>query len=257
MNCATMADEGRERTRDALLGGRVLLHQRARGHRAGTDAVLLAASLVARPGETIVDLGAGTGAVGLMAAARSPTARVVFVERDPELAELCRLNVIANDCAGRALVLRADILAGPVIGHAGVDAVLTNPPFFEAADAPASPEPARAQAHVMARGGLALWIGAALRMLRPRGRLALIQRADKLGPCLDALADKAGSVAIRAIHPRADAEAARVIVTAVKGGRGALRILPPLVLHGPDGRFDARAEAIHRGEGLLAEDATP
>lgn len=252
-----MADAGETRTQDALLGGRVRLLQRARGHRAGTDAVLLAASLAARPGEMVVDLGAGTGAVGLMVAAQAPGARVVFVEKDPELADLCRLNVLANHIGDRALVVRADILAGPVIAHAGVDAVLTNPPFFEAADAPASPEPARAQAHVMARGGLALWIGAALRMLRPRGRLALIQRADKLAACLEALAGKAGSVTIRAVHPKAGAEAARVIVTAVKGGRGALRILPPLVLHGPDGRFTAWSEAIHRGESGLTEDRTP
>lgn len=249
-----MADAETGTTQDSLLAGRVRLLQRARGHRAGTDAVLLAASLSPRAGETVVDLGAATGAVGLMLAAHAPGARIVFIERDAELTTLCRANVHANGCGDRALVVRADILAGPVIDHAGVDCVVTNPPFFEALEAPASPEPARASAHVLPGGGLALWIGAGLRMLRPRGRLAMIQRADKLAACLDALAGKAGSVAIRAVHPRADAEATRVLVTAVKGGRAALRILAPLVLHGPDGRFTPEAEALHRGERMLEGD---
>lgn len=242
------APAGAPYTQDALLGGRVRLLQRARGHRAGTDAVLLAASLAPRGDETVVDLGAGSGAVGLMAAALGPLRRVVMIERDAELVDLCRLNAISNGWAARTLAVRADILAGPAIGHARVDAVFTNPPFFEEDEAPASPEPARASAHVMPAGGMAGWIGAALRMLRPRGRLALIQRADRLESCLAALAGRAGSIEIRPVHPRAQAEASRIVLTAVKGGRGPLRILAPLVLHGPDGRFTAEAEALHRGE---------
>ena len=50
---------------DAFLGGRIRLRQPRRGHRAGTDAVLLAALAAPREGETVYDLGAGVGAVGL------------------------------------------------------------------------------------------------------------------------------------------------------------------------------------------------
>jgi tRNA1(Val) A37 N6-methylase TrmN6 len=234
-------------TSDTLLDGRIRLRQRRRGHRAGTDAVLLAATLSARAGETVVDVGAGTGAVGLIAASRMPDARLLLVERDAELASLCALNIAENGMAGRALAVCADVLGGPFIAHASVDLVLTNPPFFEDGDAPASPTAGRASAHVMREGGLALWLAACLRMLRPRGRLALIQRADKLDACLRHLAPMAGSIMLRPVHPRAGADASRVIVTAVKGGRAPLRIAPPLILHGDDGRFTDEAEALHRG----------
>jgi tRNA1(Val) A37 N6-methylase TrmN6 len=234
-------------TSDTLLDGVITLRQRRRGHRAGTDAVLLAASVTARAGETIVDMGAGTGAVGLIAASRTPDAWLVLVERDPELASLCARNVAENGMAGRALAVCADALGGPFVAHASVDLVLTNPPFFEEGDAPASPTIGRASAHVMREGGLALWLAACLRMLRPRGPLALIQRADKLDACLRHLAPMAGSIVVRPVHPRAGADASRVIVTAVKGGRAALRIAAPLILHGEDGRFTQAAEALHRG----------
>src|SRR3954465_6852438 len=77
---------------DALLGGRVRLRQLTRGHRAGSDAVLLAAAVAPRAGETVADVGAGGGAVGLMVAARVPEAAVAFVENDPALLDLCPLN---------------------------------------------------------------------------------------------------------------------------------------------------------------------
>lgn len=232
---------------DTLLDGRISLRQRRRGHRAGTDAVLLAAAMTPGAGETIADLGAGTGAVGLIAASRAPDARLLLVERDPELARLCGLNIAENGMGRRALAICADVLAGPFFAHASVDLVLTNPPFFEEGDAPMSPTAGRASAHTMREGGLALWIAACLRMLRPRGRLALIQRADKLDACLHCLAPLAGSLSLRPVHPRAGDDATRVIVTGIKGGRAPLRIAAPLILHGDDGRFTHAAEALHRG----------
>ena len=59
-----------ETTDDTLLNGKVALRQPARGHRAGTDAVLLAAASGIASGDRVLDIGAATGAVGLMAATR-------------------------------------------------------------------------------------------------------------------------------------------------------------------------------------------
>lgn len=242
-------------TQDTLLDGRVRLVQRARGHRAGTDAVLLAAALRPSPGARIADFGAGSGAVGLMAAQRAGGACLYLVERDRELADLCRLNALANGLAPTTLTICADLLLGPVLDHASMDCIYTNPPFFERDEAPASPEPARSDAHVMPRGGQGAWLAAAIRALRPRGCLALIQRADRLGPCLSALAAGTGAISVTPIHPRIDAPASRILVTAVKGARAPLQLRPPLILHGPEGGFTEQAEAIHRGVADLGGDA--
>src|SRR3712207_2115145 len=107
-----------EITQDLLLGGRVRLAQPAKGHRAGTDAVLLAAAVPVRAGEVVVDVGAATGAVGLMVAAREKNARFVFVERDPDLAELCRRNCRDNDVPGH--VAEADVLDRASLHAAGL-----------------------------------------------------------------------------------------------------------------------------------------
>lgn len=188
---------------DALLGGAVRLLQVRRGHRAGTDAVLLAGLCGARPGDRVVDLGAASGAVGLMVAARVAIGRLTFVDRDPALVDLCRRNAALNGLADRSDAVVADALAAlrpEEVAAGAADLVVTNPPY-EDADAPASPDPGRRAAHHMLQGGLPAWIAFAASLLRHRGRLALIHRADALAGCLDALASRFGSVAIIPIHP--------------------------------------------------------
>ena len=69
---------------------------------------------------------------------------------------------------------------------------------------------------------------------------------------LVACAGRIRGVGIRPVLPREGEDAVRILLAGTKGSRAPLRIAPPLVLHGPDGCFTAEAEAIHRGEALVA-----
>lgn len=241
-------------TDDLLLAGRVRLAQPAKGHRAGTDAVLLAASAPLRPGDVVMDVGAATGAVGLMAAARERDGRYVFLERDPDLAELCRRNCRDNGVQGQVAV--ADLLDKASRLAAGLapesaDIVLTNPPFLEEGRSRLSPDKGRAAAHALPAGGLEAWLKACMGLLKPKGRLVMVHRADRLGECLGILRDRLGGMELRFVHPQADQAAIRLLLSGIRGSRAPLSILPPLILNGPDGRFTPLAEALHRGEASL------
>lgn len=239
-----MPDE--EVTEDRLLGGAVRLLQPRRGHRAGTDAVLLAALARIEPGDRVVDFGAATGAVGLMAIHRQPSASVILLEKEADLAALARHNVELNGLLEQVRVVESDVFGhGGELDPGSADVVLTNPPFFEGSAYRSSPDPGRRVAHVMAGGGLAEWLQSAAKLLRARGRLCLIHRADALPLCLGALAERFGSVELRPIHAREGEPATRILVAAVKGGRAPFRLLPPLVVHAPDGTFTLEAAALH------------
>lgn len=230
-----MSEAVADLTEDAFLGGRLLLRQKRSGHRAGHDAILLAAATQARAGDRVVDLGAGIGAAGLALARRVPGVRLRLVEIDPELAELARANAAANGIDAEAIVL--DVTAGAQafaahgLGADSVDHVMMNPPFNDPARHRGSPDQARQIAHVAREDTLPAWVHAARRMLRSSGVLTLIWRADGIAEVLAALSRGFGSLAILPVHGEAARPAIRVLVRAVKGGKAPMRLLPSLMLN--------------------------
>src|SRR3984893_18325033 len=81
-NCGPMTEPAGEFTEDAFLGGRLRLRQPKSGHRAGHDAMRLAAATAVRPGDRVVDFGAGVGAAGLALATRISGIRITLIEID-------------------------------------------------------------------------------------------------------------------------------------------------------------------------------
>ncbi len=244
---------------DPWLGGRLILAQPRRGHRVGTDAVLLAAALDLAQGR-VVDLGAGVGAVGLAIVSRSERASCDLVEIDPAIAALAQGNAARNGLGARAQVVAVDVFDRAALGAAGLgaesaDAVVTNPPFFEAGAVrlPADAGAARARVFGAAAGEapLVAWIRAGLALLKPGGRFAMIHRPDALPTILIGVEGRLGALALMPLHSRAGHAAHRLLVSGVKGSRAPLRIAPGLVLHEADGRLTTEAEAIHRGERLI------
>src|SRR3984885_571046 len=230
-----MSEPCGEFTEDAFLGGRLRLRQPRSGHRAGHDAVLLAAATAAQPGDRVVDFGAGVGAAGLAVARRVGGINLVLVEIDAGLAGLARGNAAANAIAADVVVLdvtsAADAFAAAGLFPDSVDVVLMNPPFNDSVRHRASPDPARKIAHVAASATLESWIHAGRRILKSGGVLTLIWRADGLAEVLAALDRGFGSLAILPVHGDATAPAIRVLIRAIKGGKAPTRLHAGLLLN--------------------------
>jgi len=162
-------DKALDVTEDAFLGGGLHLRQLKSGHRAGHDAMLLAAATPARPGDRVADLGAGVGAAGLAVARRVGDIDLVLVEVDPDLAGLARANADANALAAEVIVLdveaAADAYSAVNLHPDSVDVVLMNPPFNDSVRHRVSPDRARGIAHVATSTTLSNWSHAARRIL--------------------------------------------------------------------------------------------
>jgi tRNA1(Val) A37 N6-methylase TrmN6 len=241
---------------DRLLGGRLRLLQPMKGHRAGSDAVLLAAAIPELGAGPLADFGAGVGTVGLAVALRQLALNVFLVERDPEIAALAARNVELNDLTGRVRAMVGAIgernadFARDGLAANSMAWVAMNPPFFESGEVRESPVANRRAAHVAGQS-LAAWLKEARRVLKPGGGVSIIHRAEALGLILASLDTGFGAIEIRPIHGQAERPAIRVIVSARLGSRKPAALLPALVLNGVDGRFTAFSEALHRGEAVL------
>lgn len=252
------------RTVDAFHRGRFQVVQPlGTGHRAGLDAMLLAACVPDGFAGVLADLGAGCGAAGLAVLSRCPDAQALLVENAPEMAALARdsLALPGNEALRpRAQVIEADVrLEGGRRRDAGLadhsaDQIIMNPPFNAPGDR-ASPDRLKRAAHVGAEGDLVAWVRTAAAMARPAGRLALILRAEAVGEAMTALSGRFGGLEARFVHPRADAPAIRCLLRGRKGSRARLKVLPPLILHEDGtGRLAADADSAINGTQVLFPD---
>lgn len=216
-------------TRDAFLGGLLHLWQPRRGYRAGVDPVLLAATIPAFPGQSVLELGCGVGAAMLCLGARVSGLDLVGVEREERYAALAARNGVGVACAFE--VVCADISALPLtLRQRQFDHVLINPPYWQRGASVAARDAMR-EAALGEQTPLALWIATGAKRLVPKGLLHVIHRAERLPDLLAALPADMGSIEVLPITARTGRAAERVILRARKSGRADFRLHAPLVLH--------------------------
>ncbi len=216
-------------SRDAFLGGLVHIWQPRRGYRAGIDPVLLAASVPAVAGQSVLELGCGVGVASLCLSARVPELQLHGVEIQGEYAALARRNWLENTAP--FTVTEADLRALPdVLRMQSFDHVIMNPPYFDRADGTGSDDPGRD----IALGGdtaLADWLEVSARRLGPKGVLTMIQRIDRLPEVLAGLQGRLGSQIVLPLAARDGVAAELFILQARKSGRAPFRFAPQLMLH--------------------------
>jgi tRNA1(Val) A37 N6-methylase TrmN6 len=242
-----------ETTEDALLGGRVRLIQPRGGYRVAIDPVLLAASIEAAPGDRILDVGAGVGAVGLCLVARLGDVFVQGVEVQPELATLAARNAQENGWLDYMSTVQHDIesaLMEPLVAERlqpeTYDQVVSNPPYLRANTSNRPLDRIKAVATVESTASLDEWIPYCLHRLRPGGALTLVHRPSRLAEILALLSGRAGEVVVFPLWPGPGKPANRIIVRARKGSDAPLRIAPGLLLHDGADKYTPQAEAILR-----------
>lgn len=219
-------------TENAFLGGKIMIRQPLNGYRAGVDPVLLAASVPAVSGQTVLELGCGVGTASLCLGNRVPGLIITGIECQSEYADLAQQNVDLN--GQNMTVVVADIEALPLdVRQCRYDHVIVNPPYFDRKSSTAAQDAGRETA-LGEVTTLAAWVDIAARRLAPKGFASFIHRAERLPELLDFVSQRLGSIQVLPLIPREGRDANLVIVRARKGGRAGFRLHSGLVLHEGD-----------------------
>jgi tRNA1Val (adenine37-N6)-methyltransferase len=230
-------------TLDSILD--IKVHQHREGYRFSMDAVLLYDFVSLKRVERIADLGAGSGVVGLLLARRYADSSVTLVELQESLYKLARKNVRINGLSDRVEVLKADIRSLPA-KLKGFDLAISNPPFRKPGTGRLSPGEERA----LARHELALTlkelVSAASGILKHGGRFSIIYHPARLLELVEELkAVRLEPKRFRFVHGNIKSEAKMVLLEAVKGGRGGMKIEKPLFVYNEDGSYTDEVARIY------------
>ncbi|MDH4161561.1 MAG: methyltransferase [Nitrospirota bacterium] len=235
-------------TRDSIaMRGAGIVHvaQPSTGHRFTLDSILLADFCRVKPGERVLEPGAGTGIISLLLAKKHARSFFFPVEVQDDLHSLCIRNYMINEL-GNVDPLHRDIrrLSRPVdFGH--VDVLVTNPPYLRSGTGRSSPDTGRKISRQDMLARIEFWFDLG-KHLKQGGRYNIVFPASRLAELM-ALMRKRRLEPKRArlVHPYQDKPAALVLLEAVKEGGTGVEMLPPLVVHEPGGAYSREMKDIY------------
>lgn len=199
-----------------------------------TDAVFLAAFSTLSTRSRVLELGAGTGAVSLLLAARGADS-IVGVDCNSVVTELFRQSIAENKLSERITALLGDVRRAGAWAHAeAFDLVVANPPYRTGGK--------RRQVGTNAchevTGSLEDFFRAAAFAVKYRGRFALVQLPERFTECLSlAAACNLELKRLRWLHADANKTAWAFLAEFVKGGSPGLTVESPLFMYNADGTY--------------------
>jgi tRNA1Val (adenine37-N6)-methyltransferase len=218
------------------MNGRLRLIQSRNGYRFSIDAIFLSGFVTAREEDVVVDLGTGCGIIPLILLTKR-TINIAFgLEIQDELAVQAARNARLNGFEARMKVVMGDLKRLPFHENSA-DVVICNPPYRKITSGRLNPDLRKAIARHEVLASLDDILGAANRLLRPKGRFATIYPCARLADILCRLSRfNLEAKRLQIIYPSLQSEAKLALIEACSGGRRGLVIEPPLVGQG-DGAF--------------------
>ena len=211
------------------------------GYAYGTDAVLLASFVRAKPSERAVDLCAGSGIIAVLVNGRTG-AHVTAVEIDPELSELTR-RTAAENAQQNVEAVSCDIADAPaLLGCGRFDLCVSNPPYY------ADGESGDIATHQIACDIFAISRAAAA-LLRNGGRFFICYPAGKLAEAVYAIKSNGlEPKRLRLVKSTPAKEPYLLLMEAKKGGGTGLIIEDELVLRDCEGKDTKELKRIYHIE---------
>ena len=223
--------------RNDKINDNLTLLQDENGFAFGTDALLLSAYLPTLPNGRALELGAGNGAVSLLAANRKKFKTVFAVEIQEASACLARQNAEQNGLSDRVIVIQKDLrcLHGEV-ENGTLDCAFSNPPYMKAGEGKKCADTARQLARHEENGTILDFCRAAAKLVKFGGSFVTVYRPDRLDALFDALR-QSGFAPKRMTMVYRDTEhiPSLVLTEAKRGGKEGLYCTPPLLLVEKDG----------------------
>lgn len=186
-----------------LMGGRIRMH---RGHYNPTSDAVWLASYAPHNVNTVLDVGIGTGGVGLCISANNPSVNLTGLDISDDMLRECKQNADLNNTTIE--LINTDITSWRT--SRTFDLVITNPPYFRGT-------PARHNAHHNA--DISAWTRKCIARVRPRGYFCTIVSADRISDIITEMHNHCGDIQIMPLFG-AKHMAERVLVRGRVGVRG-------------------------------------
>lgn len=203
------------------------------------DAVLLADFVTGKAKARIIELGSGTGVIPLLLTTKIANAQITGIEIIAPMCSQAQRSVALNGLESCIEIIQGDLrTADQYLGRDIADIVVANPPYYKKGHGRNNQNDIFAAARAEEYCTIDDITLAGSKLLKPWGEMDLIFTADRLAELISSLlAHKLNPEKLRIVQPYRDQNANLVLVAARKGGKGALQVLPSLIVYESKGQY--------------------
>ena len=219
------------------VNGDIILTQNTNGLTFGTDALLLSAftkrNKYSISNKIAADLGSGTGIMPLLCAKSGKFSKIYAVEIQSEFAKLIEENAKQNNLDDKIIPILSDIrdLKSTTLG-CEVDVVFSNPPYMKESAGKRNIHDEKYIARHEVCGDIGDFCACASRILKHGGKFLCVWRPDRLEDLLYSMREhKLEPKLMTFVHSDTNSEPSMVLVCSVKGGKSAIKVTEPLIMH--------------------------
>lgn len=216
----------------------------------GIDSVLLTefAKKDMKKNKKIVDLGTGTGILGILLAKKVEAFNIIGVEVQKDVANMAKESVELNNLQNIMKIVNEDIHS-LTLAKNSFDYVVTNPPYKRKGTGLINNVDKKIISRHETTVNLEEWTNVAKGLLKDKGALYMVHRTDRLSEIIEVLKRyKLEPKRIRFVYPNIYKEANLVLIKAVKSGNEFLKIEKPLIIYKEDGSYTDEILDIYKEE---------
>ncbi|MDD6191586.1 MAG: tRNA1(Val) (adenine(37)-N6)-methyltransferase [Lachnospiraceae bacterium] len=205
----------------------------------GMDAVLLSGFAKVKPGETVIDLGTGTGIIPILLEAKSRGQHFVGLEIQEESADMAARSVAYNGLENKISIQVGDIKdAAKQFGASSFDVVTSNPPYMTKNHGLVNDGDAKTIARHEILCDLEDVIFSTAKLLKPGGRCYFVHRPFRLVEILSLMSQyKIEPKRMQLVYPYVDKEPNMVLIEGLRGGKSRLTVEKPLIVYKEPGVY--------------------
>lgn len=223
---------------DTLLNGNKIIQDGER-FQYGIDAVLLSAfaSPSVRPGDSLIDLGTGTGIIPLLMEHSTPAASLTGLEVQPGSADMAARSVALNNLESKIKIVEGDLkMVSELFPKHSFNVVTSNPPYMINEHGHQNEGDAKTIARHEVLCTLEDVVAAADYLLLPHGKFFMIHRPFRLPEIFGAMAKHhLEPKTMRLVQPFENTEPNMVLIEARKNAKPRLKIESPLIVRYKEG----------------------
>ena len=212
--------------------------QNTNGFCFGVDSVLLTEfAKDMKKNKTIVDLGTGTGIIGILLSKKVEASKVIGIEIQKDVAEMASRSVELNNLQNIMQILNEDVKSLSLEKNS-FDYVVTNPPYKKIGTGIINKEDKQIISRHETTVNLDEWLKVASNLLKDNGAIYMIHRPERLNEIIENLRKyRLEPKRIRFVYPKVSKDANLVLIKAVKYANSFLKVEKPLIIYNEDGSY--------------------